>query len=98
MLQTKNKNNEAIKLLTDKTTNFFYQDTLYTKLALLYSNIGNKSKSYYYEALASFNIGNLKKSLHLTKQAKKIEQDKKTQFYIRLDRLEKNIIKLLPDK
>jgi len=98
MLQTKNKSNEAIKLLTDKTPNFFYQDTLYTKLALLYANIGNKSKSYYYEALASFNIGNLKKSLHLTKQAKKIEQDKKTQFYISLDRLEKNIIKLLPDK
>ena len=93
-LQISNKPAEAIELLTKAIPLYFYQHTLYSQLASLYADIKNDSKSYYYEALASFNIGNIKKSLHLTKQIKKLETNKKSQFYINLERFEKELINL----
>ena len=93
-LTKNNKTQEAIDMLTKATPNFSYQYTLYSRLALLYSNIGDQAKSYYYEALASFNIGNIKKSTHLTKLAKKLQPNNKSSFYITLSNFEKKLLQI----
>lgn len=86
-----NKIQQAIEMLTEMTPNFLYQNTLYSRLSLLYASINNENKSYYYDALASFNIGNIKKSLHLIKLSKKLEKNKKTSFYNKLTLLEQKL-------
>ncbi len=85
---------DSITLLKEHTPKFFYQNILYSRLALLYANNKEISKSYYYEALASFNTGNIKKSIYLTKQAQKLELNKKTNFYTRLQRLNTKLVEI----
>lgn len=89
-----NQTQKAIELLKSVTPHFFYQSKLYSKLAQLYASKQDMSHSYYYEALASFNIGNIKKSKHLIRQAKDLEKNKKSLFFIRLKNFENDILKI----
>lgn len=82
---------QAIKILKTATPKFFYQHLLYSKLSLLYANEKQTSKSYYYEALSSLNIGNVKKSIHLIKQAQKITPKKNPSFLKKLNLLSKQL-------
>jgi predicted Zn-dependent protease len=93
-----NQTEKAITLLKTVTPQFFYQDKLYTKLAQLYASKQEMSRSYYYEALASFNIGNIKKSKHLIREAKKLEADKRSLFFNNLTTFEKDVLEIKVDK
>lgn len=90
-LEQNNQAQKAITKLTKLTPNFFYQFKLYSRLARIYANKKAMSKSYYYQALASFSIGNIKKSIHLVKQAKRIETNTNSNFYIKLQSLSEQL-------
>lgn len=79
--------NQAIKLLKTQTPNFHYQYLLYSELAKLYAAKQDHGRTYYYDALASYNIGNTAKTIYLLKQAKQNLSAKDTKLIEKIKRL-----------
>ncbi|HIE40733.1 MAG TPA: peptidase M48 [Thiomicrorhabdus sp.] len=67
-----NSTKEAIELLTTHTQNQRYTYQAYKKLSEIYAQQKQIAEAYYFLALAQFNIGNLKRTRYLLKQAEKI--------------------------
>ncbi|MDG4811842.1 M48 family metalloprotease [Hydrogenovibrio sp. 3SP14C1] len=82
-----NHKQEAIELLTKSTPTFHYQYLLYSALSKLYAEKNQKNYSYYYDALANYNIGNLPKSTFLVNQAQKITKNKNSKLYQKINQL-----------
>uniref|UniRef100_Q31I22 M48 family peptidase n=1 Tax=Hydrogenovibrio crunogenus (strain DSM 25203 / XCL-2) TaxID=317025 RepID=Q31I22_HYDCU len=89
-----NRTQEAIQLLTQKTPKFHYQYLLYSELSKLYAEKNQNDYSYYYDALANYNIGNLPKSTFLVNQAEKITKDKKSKLYQKIVQLKNELEKI----
>lgn len=90
-----NQPEKAIQLLTQKTPHFHYQYLLYTLLAKLYADQNSTGRSYYYEALANYNIGNLDKTTYLLKQAKPhLNSADDAKIKIKIERLQAQIERL----
>lgn len=94
-LEKNNKLDDAIELLKKETPRYHYQYLLYSKLAQLFAHKNQTKYVYYYDALANYNIGNLQKSIHLIKQSKRLEKNKKSQFYEKLNRIESELTPLI---
>lgn len=82
---------KAIELLKQATPKFHYQQLMYSELSKLYSQKQQPKYSYYYNALANYNIGNTAKALYLLKQAKRLEKNQKSLFFNKLIQLEQQI-------
>lgn len=89
-----NHTEQAIQLLTQNTPRFHYQYLLYSELSKLYAEKNQNDYSYYYDALANYNIGNLPKSTFLTNQALKITKDKKSKLYQKINQLKNELEKI----
>jgi len=88
-----NHKQEAIDLLTKSTPTFHYQYLLYSTLSKLYAEKNQKNYSYYYDALANYNIGNLPKSTFLVNQAQKITKDKSSKLFQKINQLKNELDK-----
>lgn len=98
-LEKAEKLEQATDLLQSQTPKYHYQYLLYSKLASLFAKQNSTQLVYYYDALANYNIGNSAKALHLVKQAKKLESDKKSKLYEKLTRFEKTVmLEIQPQK
>ncbi len=64
-----NKNNEAINVLESKSKDQYYQYQVNQKLAEISANQNNIAEAYYHQAVAQMDIGNIKRSEYLLKQA-----------------------------
>jgi predicted Zn-dependent protease len=87
-LEQNNQIGKAIELLRKATPKFHYQYLMYSELARLFSTQNEAKYSYYYNALANYNIGNTSKTLYLVKQAKLLEKDKSSLLFNKLIQLE----------
>jgi predicted Zn-dependent protease len=87
-LSTLGKREQAIKLLETQTPSFHYQYMLYSELAKLYAEKQDRGRTYYYDALASYNIGNTAKTIYLLKQAKQNLSAKDVKLKEKIKRLE----------
>lgn len=92
MLNKNGRASDAASLLTKLTPKFHYQYLLYSKLARIYANLNQTNKVYYYDALANYNIGNLKKTQYLINQAIKKTKDKNSKLYSHLQRIQSELI------
>ncbi len=66
-----NNDEKAVELLKTHTENQRYTYQAYKKLSEIYAQKQQTAEAYYFLALAQFNIGNLKRTRYLLKQAKK---------------------------
>jgi len=78
---------KAIELLRNRTPNYHYQYLLYSTLAELFAQQQQPRFSYYYDALANYNIGNIPKTHRLLKQLEPMIEDKKSTFYLKVSQL-----------
>ncbi len=70
LLLHQNKDEKAIHLLKTHTKNQRYTYQAYKKLSEIYAKKQQTAEAYYFLALAQFNIGNLKRTQYLLKQAR----------------------------
>ncbi len=70
LLLHQNNDEKAIYLLKTHTQNQRYTYQTYKKLSEIYAKKDQTAEAYYFLALAQFNIGNLKRTQYLLKQAK----------------------------
>lgn len=82
-----NQTDKAIELLKARTPSFHYQYMLYNTLAELYAKQNQPQFSYYYDALAQYNIGNIPRTHLLLKQLEPMITDKKSTFYLKVSQL-----------
>lgn len=85
------KKSKAIQLLTSSTPHFHYQYLLYSELAKLMHQQQKKAYSYYYSALANYNIGNIPKTSYLLKQAKHLLTQKDTKLRAKIKQIESEL-------
>lgn len=97
-LEQSGNTKQAIEILKTQTPKFHYQYLMYSKLAQFFAKQDETKYVYYYDALANYNIGNFQKSMHLIRQAKTLEKDKKSTFYQKLIRIESELAPEMPVK
>lgn len=78
---------KAIALLKSRTPTYHYQYMLYNTLAELYAKQQQPQYSYYYDALAQYNIGNIPRAYLLLTQLEPMITDKKSTFYLKVSQL-----------
>ncbi|GKT11707.1 MAG: beta-barrel assembly-enhancing protease [Thiomicrorhabdus sp.] len=64
-----NKTNSAIELLVQYTKGRRYKYLIHKKLSEIYAKQQQFTQAYFYKAKSEFNIGNLKRTIHLLEQA-----------------------------
>ncbi len=78
---------KAIELLKTRTPSYHYQYMLYNTLAELYAKQKQPQYSYYYDALAQYNIGNIPRAFLLLTQLEPMITDHKSTFYLKVSQL-----------
>ncbi|VAW46142.1 hypothetical protein MNBD_GAMMA03-777 [hydrothermal vent metagenome] len=93
LLLSLNKKQQAITLLMQHTDQQRYTYQIYKTLSEIYASQQKQTEAYYFLALAQFDIGNIKRTLYLLKQAKITANATLKQHIALFEHKNKNLLK-----